>query len=89
MGKEQELFSITVLELLLLFLLFVLSRVVADPWINACEKIYFSFTKHSPSSALHSTIYAMVITVIVVVIFIFIDFLALLPGGTKNFLYKL
>lgn len=84
----EEVFNITLLELLVILLVFVLSRVVAEPWILATRNIYFSSTGQSPKSAIHTTIYAFVVTIVVIAIFISIDLFGLIPGGTKNFLYK-
>jgi hypothetical protein len=79
--------DLIVTELLIILLIFVLSRIVADPWIEACKHTYFTFTKHSPSSALHLTGYAIVVTILVLIVFIILDLHSLVPGGTKNFLY--
>lgn len=82
--------NISFCDLLLILLVFVLSRVVAAPWVIALESSYFSISGRERTETSALLLYAITITVLVIVIFFIIDKFDYYPlqGGVCDFLHK-
>ncbi|SPN79895.1 Transmembrane domain-containing protein [Cedratvirus Zaza IHUMI] len=81
--SEQH-FGLTFCELLAILVVFVLSRVVAEPWILAIRNAYFNGLEKDMDCTWDTVIYAGVITLSVVFVLLVLDFFTLVPGGTKK-----
>lgn len=76
--------TFTLCELLAILVVFVLSRVIAEPWILAIRNAYFNGLEKDESSTLDSVVYAIAVTFSVIVILVVLDVFSAVPGGTKK-----
>ncbi len=87
MGNGKNL-GITLKELVIILLLFILTRIVAQPWIRAMRVSFYEWTGFSERSPWVAIMYALGVTIFVIIFFIIIEFLGIYDGKCKDFLHK-
>lgn len=85
----QRVFTLGFFDLLVIVILFVLCRVLTEPWVLVAKNACFQTMGMSKTSTKDTLIYAAVMTSFILFIFVVIDYYALCPGGTRNFIYKI